>query len=251
MILVGLTGAIGHGKSSLADGLIRAVPGAQQIETYQVVAEVINSLHQHLSAVPAKDNLVAINDWLSYLPEILSVTVHQTCDFRQIELIRADIDAHPENFDKLFTYLAMLRINPNLIKQPITGTNKEHYRPMLQWLGGYLVKRVDKGVWYKEILRRTGLAQQVGTKLYIICGVRFLTDAEYVHKANGIIFAIKRPNFTAKDANDTTEREQQSIKANTTIINDGTLEQLNKVAGAIWLDIQSHSLKAIYHTSRL
>ena len=86
--------------------------------------------------------LDSLNRWLMLLPPLLEKTVHTTTTFDQLRLIQSDIEQHPVEYQKLILHVENLARQPSLKNQKITRENKESYRPFLQWLGGYLVKKV-------------------------------------------------------------------------------------------------------------
>src|SRR5258708_35403396 len=105
MIVIGMTGPIGHGKSTFADSILQIETTAKRLESSMVVAEVANSLHASTSTIPEKDNIDAINVWLRPLPSILLETVHTKASFDQIQLKLDDIQSHPIEYEKLMLHL--------------------------------------------------------------------------------------------------------------------------------------------------
>lgn len=246
MILVGITGAIGHGKTTLAQALLKVDPDATHFETGMIVAEIADRLHQKLNVVPSSANLSSINNWLSHLPSIIKGVTHKTCSFSDIKLTNADIAKDPGLYGKLFAHLDSLKHHPELARHNITTDNKSSYRAFLQWLGGYLVKKVDAGIWYDELINRLKTS---GAHLGVISGVRFPSDAEIVHKAHGVIINIVRPGTSEADAKDLTERDRNAIITDCTVINNAGIEEIVFCANKIIADIRSQSLQKRYVAS--
>ncbi len=247
MVIVGLTGSIGTGKTTFADYLANSTAKSGHWESWQLVAEVANHLRQLSPKHPAPNDINAINSWLEPLPDILKKRCRVEADFRQIKLSERSLRDGPENYDKLFQYLAIMQESPALQKVKITEENKETMRPILQWLGGYLAKTVGGDIWYKEIIRRIQDTQ--GLDLATIGGVRFPADAREVKNAKGYIVRIVRPNVAVRDQNDLTEREQSLIRADVTVENDGTLEQLKACAEQVANDLRRQKLTRLYKAS--
>ncbi len=247
MIIIGMTGPIGHGKSTFASALKKIIPAAQHFESSLIVAEVADALHASSKDIPSRDDLDKINNWLKPLPSILLSTVHAKTSFEQIKISADDVNLHPVEYEKLFLHIQNLKANPDLLKHQITKENKESYRPILQWLGGYLVKKIDPGIWYKEIVRRIHNEKSTGNALCIVGGLRFPTDAQILHQAGGIIVKVYRPGHLEYDKLDPTERERENIKVDTTIISNGTVDDLNNCAERILQDIHANKLQKTYY----
>ncbi len=248
MIIIGMTGPIGHGKSTFAKAIKQREPATAHFESSLIIAEVANGLHGSTSSVPSRDDIASINNWLRPLPAILLEIVHQKCSFEQIELELDEIERHPVEYEKLLLHLENLSRDLKLVRQPITKENKEAYRPILQWLGGYLVKKVDSGIWYKEIIRRIYEAGSHGTKICVIGGLRFPSDAAILRSAGGILIKVYRPGHLQYDMMDPTERERDNIIPDATITSDGTVENMERCANQVLDDIQNGTLKHNYRT---
>ena len=173
MIIIGMTGPIGHGKSTFAKAVKSFEDSTIRFESSLIIAEVANALHAATSNLPDRYDVESINQWLKPLPDILREIVHEKCTSKQIEIDQGDAERHPIEYDKLLLHIENLHRNPSLLHQKITGENKEAYRPILQWLGGYMVKKVGADIWYKEIIRRVKLSENHGYKICIIGGLRF------------------------------------------------------------------------------
>ncbi|MCA9332879.1 hypothetical protein KDA00_03320 [Candidatus Saccharibacteria bacterium] len=250
MIILGMTGPIGHGKTTFADALADLVPSTVHFESSLIVAEVANSLHEKIKIIPDPYDVEALNDWLSVLPNILDRILQQKCNFDKIKLRQHSIEQHPVEYQKLILHVENLVRNPQLAKQKITRENKETYRPFLQWLGGYLVEHVDEGIWYKEIVRRLRKVEAAGTDLCIVGGLRYPTDANLLRDAGGIIIKVYRPGHLQNDMLDPTERERENIKVDCTIVSNGSVEDVKRFAAKFLDDIHSNKLEQLYQTKK-
>ncbi len=245
-----MTGPIGHGKTSFADALARVEPSTKQFETSAVISEVVDLLHQQLNGhIPNPNNLTDVNDYLAHLPTILSINLDRHITFDQIKLDAKTIAAKPIEYEKLFQHLRNLQTNPQLAKQRITPTNKPQYRPILQWIGGYLVAAVNPGIWWSEVIRRAKRAAADGAKVCVAGALRFPPEAQLVHRAGGLVVKIIRPDYTETDATDPTERERNAITPDVTILNNGSLDDLTAIAQALLTDIQKHTPETGYQSN--
>ncbi len=251
MVIIGLTGPIGHGKSSFAEYLTMLEPSALHFESFQIVAEVANAMHAALNDVPDAYNVNSLNNWLHCLPQILADVVHVECEFKTIELQQPVIEQHPIEYQKLILHVENLARMPGLMKQKITSENKEIYRPLLQWLGGYLVQKIDSTIWFNEIVRRIHAASTAGAQLCVVGGLRFPSDAAVMKASGATIIDLYRPGHLQSDTLDPTERERQNIKPDCTILNNGTLADLEKFAERFLADLKSKKLERTYHTATL
>lgn len=249
MILLGLTGPIGHGKSTFADALTGLEENSRHLESGMVVAEIANALHGSTQKIPLRDNLDSINIWLRPLPAILLEKLGLKVDFEGLKLSAEAVARHPIEYEKLFLHIDMLARDPQMLRNTITRENKEEYRPLLQWLGGYLVHKVNPEVWYKELIRRSEKLKVEGCKLCIVGGIRFPSDANLVRKVNGTIVKVYRPDHLQFDMLDPTERERESIVPDATIISNGTVEDLKQCAQKFLEHVQRGNLEKTYRTA--
>lgn len=249
MVIVGLTGGIGHGKTTFASLLAENARVHRHWESWEVVAEVANALRHENHGPPAPDNIASINAWLAPLPDIIATCVHCPADYTQFALTKERLASNPLHFAKLFEYLELMQVRPELQAGDITEANRQQFRSLLQWLGGYLVKTVDDGIWYDEVIRRIHLAESSDLQLATVGGVRFPGDAERLRNARGFIIEIQRPGMQEADKQDLTERERKHITADAIVINDGTLEQLASCAATVYDDLQGRSLLKKYKAS--
>lgn len=251
MHILGITGAIGHGKTSLADAFLRQIKSAQHVESSGLISRVADGLNQHyVTARPQAGNPASINAWLSNLPDILRDVAHYTGDIPPIRVPSKDAIHADAGFQKLDEYLRILAQNHSLVTQRITEQNKETYRPLLQWLGGFVTKHINPTLWYDELLRQAREAESQGCELFVIGGVRFPSDAQVIHAAGGHIVAIERPTQESRDAQDSTEAFRSMVPTDATIINDGELGALDHIVVNIWKDLKQDNLQPRYQSSR-
>ena len=251
MIILGMTGPIGHGKTTFADALTALEPSTVHFESSLVVAEVANAFQAVLTDIPDPYNVERINNWLRALPEILLDVVHVRCSFDQIKLDQHAMEEHPVEYQKLILHLENLQRKPELMHQPITKENKENYRPLLQWLGGYLVQKIDSGIWYNEIVRRVRQAAAAGCKLCLVGGLRYPTDAAILRGAGAIIIKVYRPGHLQSDMLDPTESERQNIQVDCTIMSNGSVADVAIFTRRFYDDLINNRLQPTYRTAEI
>ncbi len=248
MIILGMTGPIGHGKTTFAEALAELEPSTVHLETSTVVIEVANALQATLTTPLDPYDIEALNNWLKALPAILLDLLGIKSNFEQIELKTDNIEKHPIEYQKLILHVENLRRNFTLAHQQINTENKEAYRPILQWLGGYLVEKIDSGIWWNEIIRRAKKHEEKGCKLCIAGAIRFPNDAKVARQAGAVIVKVYRPGHLQNDMLDPTERERENVKVDATVMSNGTIEDVKKCAKEFWQDVQRGELKSLYQT---
>jgi hypothetical protein len=249
MFILGLTGGIGHGKTTFGAYLGSCTDCAQNFESSLIISEVANDLRLASPQHPLPHDLEAINEWLAVLPGVLQARVNQPTGSVVATVTDKAAAANPEHFTKLFEYLELMQAKPELQTGEIDATNKDTFRPLLQWLGGYLPLVTHPGVWYDEIIRR--IQQLEGIDLVTIGGLRYPADAERVQAAGGLVVQIDRPAYGDIDTLDLTERDRNAIIPNVTVINDGALEDLQTCAQQLYRDLTSGQLGQTYSASKV
>jgi len=229
--LLGITGAIGSGKTTFARYLGNVTENHAIYETWEVIAEVATefngALQAELEFETTNSDIDLANQVLIWLPDAISEHLHHDVVWNQLAITARDANAHPELYQKLFDYIDAVKKNPRILGMAITEANKETYRPILQWLGGYLVAKISKTIWYDELLRRVQLRDPT-TSLVIVNGVRYESDASAVRAAGGKIVRITRE--AERVSSDVTDAELGLIGPDVTIKNNGSLQQLQTLA---------------------
>ncbi|HVI69242.1 MAG TPA: hypothetical protein VM581_02180, partial [Magnetospirillaceae bacterium] len=215
------------------------------------VIEVANRFNQLLEAElnfeTTNDDTELINQALIWMPDIITEHLHFDTTWNHLAITAKAVRTHPELYEKIFTYLTQVHGNLTLVEQTITSANKKDYRPLLQWLGGYLVAKLSPVIWYDELFRRIDL-RDARSDLVVIVGLRYPSDAVAIQTRGGRVLTMSRTGLSA-DETDITEVQRSSIVPDITIINNGTLEALRITAQALWNDIAAGAAKKQYHTA--
>lgn len=235
MIILGITGPIGHGKTAFAEAIQVVAPFATHYESSQIIANLADEWRHTIESLPAKDDLPAINDWLQKICPIIEQEFNIACPFEKIEISQEDVKLYPEEYEKLFYF----------IDHPDAET-KEGYRPLLQWMGGYFVKKLDDGIWYKEIVRLIRQDEVNGVVMCLVGGLRYPRDSEILAAAGGKVIGIERPSMPDTDSDDPTERHRREITIDVVVNNNGTLADLDGVARRLYEDVMAGKLKDRY-----
>lgn len=249
MIIAGLTGGIGHGKTTFATLLAAKARSAHHFESWELIAEVATALRSEGNPHPSSNDTAAVNEWLFSLPDIVSLHTHQAVKGIRLRITPERLAAHPEHYTKLFEYLRHMHAQPALQTIDITVDNKEQFRSLLQWLGGYLVATIGSGIWYDEIVRRIALLRASGCELVTVGGVRYPADAERLRNAGGVIIEIERPDQPHLDAQDLTERERKAIKPDSVVMNNASIALLSRTAETVYADMSRRQLQIAYTTT--
>lgn len=218
-------------------------PKSHHYESWYLVAEVANELLSHVDTLPDSHDYSAILHWLQPLDEIIQWKLHAHDTHDLWRKLHDDLHNNAGAFIKLTQFLDSQQHN---LPAVITEENKHQMRPLLQWLGAYLVSNVSEGIWYDELLRRVFARPQQQTALATVGGLRYPGDAERVRNAGGSILQIDRPSSQAQDISDPTESSRLHIVPDAIIINNGSLQDLKTCAEQVYADLQTRTLQPHY-----
>lgn len=249
MLLFGVTGPIGHGKTTFANALMTLAHPAMHIESSMLVSSVANewfaTFRKQLLVDPIDYDL--LNEWLGELAEVVSHQLRKVSP-AQLHITHNQVLDESKYYYKLFMHLNLIRQGVIALGEPITEENKERHRTILQWLGGFLVHRVSPGVWYDEIERRIKQAREDGIQLCIVGGVRYPYDADVIRRNNGLIVKLIRADLPERELADITEEHRHEIKPDVTVISDSRPEALVELARAMHHDILANDVLSEYHS---
>ena len=250
--IIGITGAIGSGKTTLSNLLVQLEPDHALYESSQLVAEVADdfnaALKGELAFETTNNEVELVNQALIWFTEAIVERLHHDVTWNQLAITKQQLTTHPELFEKLFVYLTLVKTQSNLLSERITKENKTTYRPLLQWIGGYLVAKISPTIWFEEIFRRIGLHDS-DKKLIVINGMRYPAQAEFIQRRGGKIIEIIRPGLVS-DTHDITEASRAQITPDIRVINNGTPEDLQKIAEKLWLDLSVGKVDREYRASK-
>ena len=151
MIILGITGSIGHGKSSLADLIKSSDSRIIQLESSEVISQVANQLNSYFQPNSDYSDLESINVWLAFLPKILKNLLGITTPNQLFVITQENLAKNPNDYNKLFEYLKILKLKPHMAKDVINQDNKNSYRPILQWIGGMCAVYIPEQIWFNEL----------------------------------------------------------------------------------------------------
>ncbi len=246
MIIIGVTGPISHGKTSLCEAFGQAMPYATLYESSQIITDLAERWVQSSGALPEPNDIPAINEWLQVLLPIIKQEFGLDVSLSQVEITQADIEEHPEEYQKLFDFLDGKTAEFSSLRD----YSKEEYRSLLQWMGGYFYHKISNDIWYNRIVELIQQDQANGITLAIVGGLRFPEDSEIIKEAGGVILGIQRPGLDESDLHDPTERQRQHIQLDSTVMNDGSLLDLQACAKRIYQDILADDLQPSYSATK-
>src|SRR6266496_1901433 len=128
--IIGITGAIGSGKTTFAELLSNFEPSHTLYETSELVAEVANDFNRALSGELAfettSNNMELINQSLIWFAESIHEKLHHDTSWNQLAITKHSLAAHPELFRKILHYIDAAKgsrafwIHPSQPKTKIT-----------------------------------------------------------------------------------------------------------------------------------
>ena len=252
--IVAMAGPIGCGKSTLAEFIAQVDPThSAHLETSRIVTDIADQFNQTLainrglSGADEQGLIDAANQALDSLLTMLSTMAERRIQSADVWITSSALASDRSSYAKLFQYFDAVKAEPSLLSSTIVPETKADYRPLLQWLGGYLLQHIDPLLWYKELFRRIS-ELPVEISVIALTAPRQPAEAEYVQSHGGKVVLINRPG-TNIDGDELTERRVAEIKADCSLANDGTLEQLQACAKQVRADLIQSKLHTQYQTS--
>lgn len=251
MDLVGLTGPIKHGKTSFGEILHDVVPGSSYHETSHVIADLITGWRQRMPMFPSPTDLSAINTWITGLENAVDDTLPYDCQPSTLAINEAEYHSDEPRDSKLIEFLFRTLADPELVQRSLTDETKDQFRPLMQWVGNYLIEKVDPYIWFKELLTKAEQDEQAGAPLCAVSALRYPGEETFIRSKfpEAVIAETFRPNAPVPDQNDPTEAQRSKIKIDTFIVNDGDLYDLKDLAVNFYLDLRSGQLERIYQAT--
>lgn len=250
MHILGITGPIGHGKSTLAKAFMAIDKSAVRIESSTVIAEVAN---EWLKNFP-RELLVDDHDydileaWTTELSIISSDKLKVKIHPEQLLITPATFENEPETVARLMRYINLIKQGVIEMNTEINDGNKDKNRAILQWLGGFMIVRVGEGIWYDEVERRIHEAETQSKSLCIVGGIRYPYDAEVIWRNGGKVAELIRKDLPPRDSSDITEQQRYKIKVDTIINSTASKEALGEMAHAIYEDLLNGDLLSEYNS---
>jgi hypothetical protein len=179
------------------------------------------------------------------LQSVTQIYYTSACRNDKVEINPEDFASHPDWYEKLFVYLQQVRVDQTILGTEITADNKNNYRTLLQWIGGYFLYKLDDPLlWYKVLLKRANAAGD-HIELVAMNTPRHPAEAEFIQQAGGKVLKIDRPGLMS-DTTDVTERHVAEINADAIITNDGSLTDLKSLAQKVHDDLLQNRLRPSY-----
>lgn len=130
-----------------------------------------------------------------------------------------DVPSMPQHV--LEDYIQACTVSGWLYKKPMSS----EARRTLQWYGSEYRRAQDPDYWIKKLTHKLATyTSKVPLFPVVISDVRFLNEATWINRWDGVIWRIERPGL--KSDGHQSENECNLIKADYTIHNDGDLQHL-------------------------
>jgi hypothetical protein len=258
MILVGLIGGARQGKSTVGEELRRlaGVDVKADLEFSYPIGQVVNAWVQQWTVDILESGLSTIDIANKLIPLAVGPVKRITgLDVDPQKLLIKDTSESREAANRLLSYLEKYieagAQRDEEFPLPITPDNKVLHRACYQWVGARMIEEVDAGegqdVWTYVIEKRIKTLQERGYKLVTVGGARYPLHQEMIHRNDGAVLLVKRPGI-AED-NDVTEQAGARSNPDVTVLNNGTLEELNTQVDQLYKDLLAGTPKNEYHAA--
>ncbi len=257
MIVVGLTGGMGQGKSTVGQMLreLAKVDYKADLESSYPITTVAN---QWLSTWPQSLVLAAnetqiqlANRLIESLPPIIEEVTGKSTTAKVLQINEADsanVTLHKRLLDYIGQWLEESEgERHDRLPLPIVPQNKALHRALFQWLGGMAIELIYRPIWSDLLDKRIKQLAERDYKLVTVGGIRYDHDADMIQANKGVILKVMRPH--SAHSSDVTETSMSEVEADIVLHNDGTLAQLEWVVRQLWQDLQVGKPQAEYRAS--
>ena len=255
MILVGIIGGLRQGKSSVGAELRRlaGVDAKADLEFSYPIGQVADTWVKEWSPSVLESGLPTMEIANKLIPLIVEPVKAVTgLEVDPAKLLIQDSPESKEQANRLLSYLEKYvkagESRDDEFPTPITPDNKVLHRALYQWIGARLIDEVDAGadqdVWTHVIERRIKTLQDRDYALVTVGGSRYPLHQEMIRRNGGLIINVKRPGM-AED-NDVTEQADARRHPDITVINNGSLEELNATVDVLYNDLLAGTTKQEY-----
>lgn len=253
-VIICATGPIDSGKTEFCNQLRAQEPSSIGFESSQLITEIANECNSYLlvekRSSPAESHTEA--DYYQFFNNVLARIQenHPLLFEDDVRFTTSETIENPQQFESLRQYVADLLKYPEILEQRITVDNKETYRPFLKWLGGYMVYKAKPTVWFDEIGRRILRFQPI-PKIITVNALRYPSDEQAMRQFaqnNGvecIVVEVQRPGTL--EGTDVTEASRKAIHVDAIVVNNGSIDDLTKVARKFAHDLNKQRVQEEYH----
>lgn len=224
--LIGLLGASGHGKTTLAEMLGSQVQAAVTLEYGQQVIDFANHWGMHW---PPPNHGYLAKD-IQEISGSLSNVIQKRIGLRLASTTIKDCIASSRAFGKLREYLLASKFPRN-----ITMSNQAQHRELLEFLSVFLVELVADDFW--DQLIEPDLCAGLSTNDLVSVCIRQPSNAALMRRHNGVVVRVINPRIQAKT--NPTEARMNLIQPDVVVYNDSNLLALQRTAKILW-DILHH-----------
>lgn len=254
MIVVGLTGGMGQGKSTVGHLLrqLAKVDYRADLESSYPISEVANAWMQTwpkpLKLEAGQTVVELANILIRSFPAVLERLTGKTLTYDQLKIDATNpksLELHNRLIAYLEQYLGLTETERTVqLPTPIFEENKRLHRPLLQWIGGVTIELGVPTVWSDLLDRRIKQLAERNYVLVTVGGIRYDHDVAMIKANGGVVLRVERPDSLS--SSDVTETSMQEIRPDITIVNNGNLEQLELAVNQLWADLLKGEPKIRY-----
>lgn len=255
MILLGINGGMRQGKSTVGAELRRlaGVDAKADLEFSYPIGQVADLwIKQWPPSVI--DSGLAMREIANKLIPLVVEPVKTVTGY-DVDVDKLLVQDNPESLEKanrllgyLEKYIEAGNDRTDEFPVPITPDNKVLHRTLYQWIGARMIDEVDAGeghdVWTRVIEQRIATLKERGYKLITVGGTRYPHQQQMIRSLGGQIIDVERPGMV--EDSDVTERAGDGTKPDISVVNNGTLDELNTIVGQLYNDLVAGSPKKVY-----